>query len=84
MMVIVEVMPKTGILDPQGVAVRNALHQLGYADVKDVKVGKRILLDVETTDPGEAKRRAEEMGATLLANENVENFRVVLPDGALA
>ena len=80
MVVIVEVMPKEGILDPQGVAVRNALHQLQYAEVKQVKVGKRIVLEMDTDDPTTAKARAEEMGATLLANENVETFRVILPE----
>lgn len=80
MVVIVEVMPKEGILDPQGVAVRNALHQLQYAEVQQVKVGKRIILELDTDDPVAAKSRAEEMGETLLANENVETFRVILPD----
>lgn len=84
MMVIVEVMPKEGILDPQGVAVRNALHQLGYSEVGEVKVGKRIVLEMDTNDPAEAKRRAEEMGDKLLANENVETFRVILNDGVSA
>ncbi|MCB2200796.1 phosphoribosylformylglycinamidine synthase subunit PurS [bacterium] len=80
MVVIVEVMPKEGILDPQGVAVRNALHQLQYAEVQQVKVGKRIILELDTNDPVAAKSRAEEMAETLLANENVETFRVILPE----
>ena len=84
MIVIVEVMPKEGILDPQGVAVRNALHQLSYNEVKEVKVGKRIVLDVDTEDADMARKRAEEMGSTLLANENVETFRVILPEGVSA
>lgn len=78
MMVIVEVMPKEGILDPQGVAVRNALHQLAYDEVKNVKVGKRIALEMDTTDPVEAKKRAAEMADKVLANENVESYKVVL------
>ena len=81
MKVVVEVMPKPGILDPQGVAVRNALHQLHYDEVSEVKVGKRIVLELATDDPDTARRRAEEMGKTLLANENVETFHVLIPEG---
>lgn len=84
MQVIVEVMPKSGILDPQGVAVKNALHQLAYGEVSDVKVGKRIILEMDTTDAVTAKARADEMGKKLLANENVETYRVLLPEGVNA
>jgi len=80
MIVIVEVMPKDGILDPQGVAVKKALHQLGYDEVKGVKVGKRILLDMETSDVELARKRAEEMGDKLLSNENVEAFKVFIAE----
>ncbi len=76
MKVIVEVMPKEGILDPQGKAVMQALHQLGYDEVNGVRVGKRIVLDVNETDEATAIKRAEEMADTLLANENVEGFKV--------
>ncbi|MCB2210655.1 phosphoribosylformylglycinamidine synthase subunit PurS [bacterium] len=76
MRVIVEVMPKEGILDPQGKAVMQALHQLGYDEVNGVRVGKRIVLDVNETDAATAIKRAEEMADTLLANENVEGFKV--------
>jgi len=82
MNVIVEVMPKVGILDPQGVAVRNGLHQLGYNEVQKVKVGKRILVEMDTQDKAEALKRAEEMGDKLLANENVESFKVMIAEEA--
>jgi phosphoribosylformylglycinamidine synthase subunit PurS len=80
MKVIVEVMPKEGILDPQGKAVQQALHQLGYNEVNAVRVGKRIVLDVNETNPATAIKRAEEMADTLLANENVEGFSVQLAE----
>lgn len=76
MIVIVEVMPKEGILDPQGVTVKRSLHQLGYEEVSDVKVGKRIRLEIDTSDEAEALRRAEEMAEKLLHNPNVEAYRV--------
>ena len=76
MKLIVEVMPKQGILDPQGKTVQQALHQLGYEEVVSVRVGKRVELEVDTNDEAVAIQRAEEMADTLLANENVESYRV--------
>lgn len=76
MRIIVEVMPKEGILDPQGKAVQQALHQLGYGEVREVRVGKRIELEVDAGDPAEAVRSAEQMADTLLANENIERYQV--------
>ncbi|MFH0882616.1 MAG: phosphoribosylformylglycinamidine synthase subunit PurS [bacterium] len=81
MMVVVEVMPKEGILDPQGQAVRHALHQLGYQDVRQVQVGKRIVLDLDTGDAESALEKACEMAEKLLHNENVESYRVLPGDG---
>ncbi len=84
MVVLVEVMPKEGILDPQGKAVGNALRQMGYEEVGEVKIGKIIRLELDETDPDKARARAEEMGRQLLANPNVERFRVVFPEEAVA
>jgi len=78
MQILVEVMPKEGILDPQGQAVGHALHQLGYREVQSVKVGKRIVLEVEGDDAAEALKRGREMAEKLLHNENVEEFHVLL------
>ncbi|MDP8206286.1 MAG: phosphoribosylformylglycinamidine synthase subunit PurS [Candidatus Electryonea clarkiae] len=80
MIVIVEIMPKPGILDPQGKAVNQALHQLGYNEVNEVKVGKIIRLDIDETDHETAIAKAEDMAVRLLHNPNVESFRVVLPE----
>jgi len=82
MMIVVEVMPKQGILDPQGQAVRHALHQLGYTGVNQVQVGKRIVLEMETGDADAALQEAREMAEKLLHNENVERYRVLPADGA--
>ena len=80
MIVLVEVMPKQGILDPQGKAVKQALHQLGYDEVKDVKIGKIIRIELENGSREEVLKRAEEMGEKLLCNPNVESFRVMIPE----
>ena len=72
----VTVMLKPGVLDPQGRAIAQALHQLGFAGVGDVRAGKLIEIDLDETDPARARVAAEEMGRRLLANTVIESFRV--------
>ena len=72
----VTVMLKTGVLDPQGEAVRHALGTLGFQGVESVRQGKVIELDLAETDPAKAKAQAEAMAQKLLANTVIESFRV--------
>lgn len=72
----VYVMPKPGVLDPQGKAIGHALEGLGFAGVGEVRAGKVIELDLAETDPAKAKAAAEEMARRLLANTVIESFRV--------
>lgn len=72
----VYVMPKAGVLDPQGKAIGHALEGLGFAGVGEVRAGKVIELDLAETDPAKAKAAAEEMARRLLANTVIESFRV--------
>jgi phosphoribosylformylglycinamidine synthase len=74
----VYVMPKAGVLDPQGKAISHALEGLGFAGVQDVRAGKVIELDLAETDPARARAAAEEMARRLLANTVIESFRVEL------
>jgi phosphoribosylformylglycinamidine synthase len=74
----VYVMPKPGVLDPQGKAISHALEGLGFAGVQDVRAGKVIELDLAETDPARAKAAAEDMARRLLANTVIESFRVEL------
>lgn len=74
----VTVMPKSGVLDPQGKAIGHALAALGFAGVGEVRAGKVIELDLAETDPARAKAEAEEMARKLLANTVIESFRVEL------
>ncbi|MBI3995378.1 MAG: phosphoribosylformylglycinamidine synthase subunit PurS [Nitrospirae bacterium] len=66
---------KNGILDPQGKAVQQSLHHLGYAAVKDVRLGKYIEIELSPMPLDEAKRQVAEMCRKLLANTVIENFR---------
>lgn len=80
MKAVVTVMPRDDVLDPQGKAVAQALHSLGFADVGDVRVGKTIVLELATTSPAEARSEAEAMARKLLANPVIEQFEVEIKD----
>jgi phosphoribosylformylglycinamidine synthase len=67
---------KTGVLDPQGEAIRHALGTLGFQGVQGVRQGKVIDLDLAETDPARAEAAAKEMCDKLLANTVIENYRV--------
>jgi phosphoribosylformylglycinamidine synthase PurS subunit len=74
----VTVMPKSGVLDPQGKAIAHALETLGFAGVADVRAGKILEIELAETDPGKARAAAEEMARKLLANPVIESFRVAV------
>ncbi|GGB44959.1 phosphoribosylformylglycinamidine synthase subunit PurS [Tistrella bauzanensis] len=76
----VHVTLKPGVLDPQGKAIANALHGLGYAELGDVHLGKYIELDVAASDAAEARARVAEMCERLLANTVVENYAIEIAD----
>ena len=67
---------KTGVLDPQGEAIRHALGTLGFKGVEGVRQGKVIDLDLAETDRARAEAAAKEMCEKLLANTIIENYRV--------
>lgn len=79
--VVVDVMPKPEILDPQGKAVHGALPRLGFTGVTDVRQGKRFELEVEGEVTEEVLAEVRQMAETLLSNPVIENFtvRVELP-----
>lgn len=72
----VTVMPKAGVLDPEGKAIGHALAGLGFEGVGEVRAGKVIELEIAETDPAKARAAAEEMARRLLANTVIESFRV--------
>ena len=83
----IRVVPRRGILDPQGKAVADALHTLGFADVDDVRVGRHIVLHTRAADPDAAREAARAMCERLLANPVTEDFeieQVVAHDAAAA
>ncbi|MFC4603568.1 phosphoribosylformylglycinamidine synthase subunit PurS [Rhodococcus kronopolitis] len=71
--VVVDVMPKTEILDPQGQAIVGALGRLGHAGVADVRQGKRFELEVDDTV---TDAELSEIAESLLANTVIEDWKV--------
>ena len=67
---------KKSVLDPQGLAVGRALGSLGFNEVKDVRLGKIIELELDARDAAEAKKRVQDMCEKLLANAVIEEYRV--------
>ena len=74
--IVVDVMPKAELLDPQGKAIGNALHGLGFGAVRDVRQGKYIEVALTETDEAKARAQVERMCKELLANTVIEDFSV--------
>ena len=72
----VDVMPRDGMLDPQGRAVEAALPQLGASSVNEVRVGRRIELSVEALDVASARQVVETLASDFLANPLVERWAI--------
>lgn len=72
----VNVLPKPGILDPQGRAVEGSLGHLGIQGVSAVRVGRRVELTVAAADDGTARAVVERLAGELLSNPLIEAFRV--------
>ena len=76
----VKIMPKNGVLDPEGKAIENALIRKGYQEVKNVKVGRLITLNIEGSEKSSAYERVSQMCEDMLANNVIENFEIVSSD----
>jgi phosphoribosylformylglycinamidine synthase subunit PurS len=74
----VTIMLKSGVLDPQGAAVRHALGSLGFAGVDEVRQGKVIELDLAEADRAKAEAQVRAMCDRLLANTVIESYRIAL------
>ena len=72
---------KPGILDVQGAAVQRALVGLGFDEVRELRVGKLIEVDVEAPTAAAARRRVDEMCRKLLANTILEDYTIEAVEG---
>jgi phosphoribosylformylglycinamidine synthase len=66
---------KPGVLDPQGKALEQSLHSLGYKEVQKVRMGKFLELNLETESRDNAEARIHEMCEKLLTNPVIEDFK---------
>ena len=72
----VHITPRQGLLDPQGNAVKDALHTLGFKTVKAVHVGRYIIVETDAYDAIAAEDAVTEMCNKLLANPVTEDFDI--------
>jgi phosphoribosylformylglycinamidine synthase len=70
----INVMPLKALLDPQGKAVTSVIHNTGFADIDQVRVGKHITLEIEAADKAEAERRVDEACRRVLHNPIMEGY----------
>jgi phosphoribosylformylglycinamidine synthase len=79
----VRILPRTGLLDPQGQAVEHALRALDFREASNVHVGKAIALEVDAESRDKAEARVREMCNRLLANPVTEDFEIeIASEGA--
>jgi phosphoribosylformylglycinamidine synthase PurS subunit len=74
--VAVHVVPRRGLLDPQGKAVADALHTLGFGSVSSVHVGRHLVLEIDAPNDAAARQQTRDMCERLLANPVTEDFEI--------
>ena len=78
MTAIVNVFLKEGVLDPQGKANHHALDAMNFEGVQDVRMGKQIILKLNTNSKEEALKEVEQMAEEILANTVIEDYTIEL------
>ncbi|MDQ3982292.1 MAG: phosphoribosylformylglycinamidine synthase subunit PurS [Actinomycetota bacterium] len=72
----INVMPRHELADPEGQTIERALPRIGFDDVSDVRVGKRIELKLDASDESDARDKVREMCERMLANTVIESYEV--------
>jgi phosphoribosylformylglycinamidine synthase subunit PurS len=72
--VLIDVMLRDGILDPQGKTVEDNLPALGFKGVSGVRIGKHIEFEIEADDEASLRKQVEQMSEKLLSNPVIEDF----------
>ena len=73
---LVKIMPKKGVLDPQGKAIENSLKQLGFSQIKEVTQGKIIEIEIDSDNEKNAREILEKVSNKLLANLVIEDYEI--------
>jgi phosphoribosylformylglycinamidine synthase len=72
--IFVNVQPKANILDPQGKTIQHALKNLGFQSIQEIRIGKRIKINIEVDNVKEATAKVQEMCEKLLINPLIEEY----------
>ena len=70
-------MPKAAVLDPQGNAVRDAMRHLGMPEVRSVRIGKYMEIEIEGENGGELETRLHQLCRDLLSNPVIEDYELL-------
>ena len=76
---LVKIMPKKGVLDPQGKAIEKSLNQLGFSQIKEVTQGKIIEIEIDSDNEKDAREILEKESNKLLANLVIEDYEITFP-----
>jgi phosphoribosylformylglycinamidine synthase subunit PurS len=74
----IDIMPLKALLDPQGKAVTQRMHTIGFNMVENVRVGKHITLEIDALDEREANEIVEDACRKILTNPIMESFEIVI------
>ena len=78
MKALVKIMPKKGVLDPQGKAIEKSLNQLGFSQINSVIQGKLIEIEIDSINENDAKKIVEDASKQLLANLVIEDYEITI------
>ena len=78
MKALVKIMPKKGVLDPQGKAIEKSLNQLGFSQINSVIQGKLIEIEIDSINEYDAQKIVEDASKQLLANLVIEDYEVTI------
>lgn len=73
---IIHIMPHPVLLDPAGKATLQAIHKLGYENVVDTRIGKRIEIQLNAENENQAQEQAQQIAQKLLVNPIIESFQI--------
>jgi phosphoribosylformylglycinamidine synthase subunit PurS len=74
----INIMPLTELLDPQGKAVNDSMHKLGFEAIKGIRIGKHISLQIEANSADDAKQIADDACKKLLYNAVMEQYEITI------
>ena len=76
----IDVMPLEALLDPQGKAVSASMNNIGLLEIKNVRIGKHITLEIEAENIENAKEKINEACKKILSNQIMESFKFIIKE----